>query len=80
MSKTNLVPLPCGSGWHFIRVDQIVAVKFMAVKKTVVHLAGDISVEVSEDTHVVRKRIEDFISVSQQEPSQGERLREAARR
>ena len=54
-----LVALPQGSGWHFANVGSIVAVKHVAPKKTLVFLHGGIQLEVSEDTHVVYKRIED---------------------
>jgi hypothetical protein len=61
MVNTNLVSLPLGSGWHFVRVDQILAVKYAGPKKSTVILVGNISLEVSEDSHVVHKRIEDFL-------------------
>lgn len=70
MVNTKLVPLPLGSGWHFVRVDQIVAVKYTGPKKTTVILLGNISLEVTEDSHVVQKRIEDFAKYASEENGQ----------
>jgi len=54
-----MVALPQGTGWHFINSEKIVAIKFAAPKKTVVFLEGGVQVEVTEETHSVRKRIDD---------------------
>jgi hypothetical protein len=56
-----LVALPAGPGWHFVNLDQIAAVKFAGPKRTTVVLNGGVLLECSEDTHVINKRIEDFV-------------------
>jgi hypothetical protein len=61
MVHTRMVSLPLGPGWHFVHVDQIVAVKYIGSKKSMVILMGNISLEVSEDAFVVHKRIEDHL-------------------
>ena len=58
----GLVALPQGSGWHYARVHAIVAVKHVSAQKSAVFLDGGIQLDVSEDSHVVNKRIEDFIA------------------
>ncbi|PWT83565.1 MAG: hypothetical protein C5B58_06325 [Acidobacteria bacterium] len=64
----RLVPLPFGSGWHFVQVSSILAVKWNGAKKSTVLLTGNIQLEVTEDTHVVNKRIEDFMKfISEQQ-------------
>jgi hypothetical protein len=55
-----LVPLPLGNGWHYANVHSIIAVKHVAPKKSVVYLDEGVQLEVSEDSHVINKRIEDF--------------------
>ena len=60
-----LVPLPSASGWHFVNIDHIVAVRPDGPRRSVVILAGSIQLETSEDSHVINKRIEDFVKFQQ---------------
>jgi hypothetical protein len=53
-----------GSGWHFVNPDHIMAIKVGGPKKTVVVLHGGVLLECSEDTHVINKRVEDFVEYS----------------
>jgi hypothetical protein len=55
-----MVALPIGQNWHYVDVLAIQAIKFAASKKSVVFLVGGRELEVSEDSHVVHKRIDDF--------------------
>lgn len=42
-------------------IDDIMAVKYAGPKKTTVILKNGAALECSEDTHVVHKRIEDYV-------------------
>jgi hypothetical protein len=57
----RFVSLPSGTGWHFVNVEEIIAVKHTGPRKTSVLLTGGIALECSEDTHVIHKRIDDYI-------------------
>ena len=59
----GLVALPQGSGWHFVDLSAILAVKHMAPGKTVVFPEGGLQLDVSEDSHVVHRRIRDFLKL-----------------
>ena len=65
---SGLVSLPIGQGWHFVRVDSIIAIKFVAPKKSLVVLTDNVLLDVSEDTHVINKRIEDFLVYLKKQP------------
>ena len=64
----RLVSLPSGAGWHFVSIDEITAVKYTGPKKTTVIITGGVALECSEDTHVIHKRIEDFVKFVGQKP------------
>jgi hypothetical protein len=55
----RIVSFPCGKGWHFANLDEIIAVKYIGPGKSNIYLKGGIELECSEETHTVNKRIED---------------------
>jgi hypothetical protein len=56
-----LVPLPAeGGGWHFVEPSSVVAVRPTGRTCEII-LAGGISLSGAEESHVINKRIEDFV-------------------
>jgi hypothetical protein len=57
----QFVSLPSGQGWHFVNVEEIVAIRFGQPGKSTVFLTGGIMIECSEETHAIHKRIEECL-------------------
>ncbi|MBV8978793.1 MAG: hypothetical protein JOZ13_15585 [Alphaproteobacteria bacterium] len=52
------VPLPSEGGWHFVAREHVIAVKHVGPKKASVIITGGITLETSEESHAVHRRIE----------------------